>query len=629
MAPDRAASWTRSLLHLTAVLAPMVLFDIALQATRVITRYTEIIARPDRMEGLDWLSLLASTLLFHLGFATLCSGLLRAAEGRAFPAASTLLVQLLAGLTVALNLGSYVYFIKTGSSLDYAQVAYAFGRLDDLRLIAGVVTPGQWGWLALLLGVIFAAPWVTARLVGHREAGRSKPLRPALEVALGTLIASLGFLPLSDKATDRAIVRDPVLNVLATSDTGLQAAPANNVRRYELAIERVKDRPRKNIVIIILESTRAISVNPYADLPTTPFFAQLARQSLLVDRAYAVIPSTSKALVAALCGTEPAHTVKPLSLTLGMLQRCLPTLLGEQGYRSVFFQSADSRFEARIPTTTSMGFQQFIGTSDFPVAGFQRANFLGYEDEVMLEPSARWLSANKDKPFLATYLTVAAHHECFPIDRHGVVDFTAVPELNRYLNNVRADDFFLRALFDQYKRLGLDQNTLFFIFGDHGEGFGEHGRHTHNDVPYEEGLRIPFLIHDPSLTLVKPGVAPGPVSQLDLLPTVVDLLGYRISRGRLPGLPIRRQANTERALMSSCLDEATCLVHLRGRDKLIHHFGRQPDELFDLVADPREEINLADRRPGEVARKLGELRYWDQRVASLYWGEGLLARSKQ
>ena len=621
-------SWTQSQLRVTAILGPVVLFDLVLQATRVVSRYTEIIARPDKMEGLDWLSLLASPLLFHLGFATVCAAILRAAEGRRGSALATGAVQLLAAVTVAVNLSSYVYFLKTGSSLDSAQVAYTFGRFADLKLMADLVTPAQWAGLFALVAVVVLAPWLARRLVRHDPPSRSPPLVPALTLLGGVLLAALGFLPLCDNAVDRAVVRDPVLNVIATTNAGQQAAPAANVHRFQLAIARSVERPRRNVVIVILESTRALSVNPYVDLPTTPFFAQLAKQSLLVERAYTVIPSTGKALVASLCGIEPSHSVKPLSLALGMLERCLPALLAEQGYRTIFFQSADSRFEARIPTTTGMGFQQFVGTSDFPVEGFQRANFLGYEDEVMLEPSRLWLEAHTDLPFLATYLTVAAHHECFPIDRHGLLPLSGEPDLNRYLNNVRSDDFFLKELIDQYKRLGLYENTLFFVFGDHGEGFGEHGRHTHNDVPYEEGLRIPFLIHDGSGTLVKPGVAPGPVNQLDLVPTVLDLLGYRISRGKLPGSPIRRQPS-DRALMASCLDEATCLVHLRGRDKLIHHYGRQPDELFDVVADPHEEVNLADRRPGEVAKKLGELRYWERRVASLYWGEGLLARGRR
>jgi lipoteichoic acid synthase len=32
---------------------------------------------------------------------------------------------------------------------------------------------------------------------------------------------------------------------------------------------------------------------------------------------------------------------------------------------------------------------------------------------------------------------------------------------------------------------------------DEGEAFGEHGRYQHDNVSYEEGLRIPMMVHDP------------------------------------------------------------------------------------------------------------------------------------
>ena len=73
-------------------------------------------------------------------------------------------------------------------------------------------------------------------------------------------------------------------------------------------------------------------------------------------------------------------------------------------------------------------------------------------------------------------------------------------------------------------------STVFVLLGDHGQGFGEHGRNGHDNAIYEEGLRIPLLIHDPQR--YKQGTRlEGPVSQLDILPTVADLLGYN-DRGR-------------------------------------------------------------------------------------------------
>jgi arylsulfatase A-like enzyme len=35
--------------------------------------------------------------------------------------------------------------------------------------------------------------------------------------------------------------------------------------------------------------------------------------------------------------------------------------------------------------------------------------------------------------------------------------------------------------------MGLYDDTIFVVYGDHGEGFGEHGRYLHGDTIYEEG----------------------------------------------------------------------------------------------------------------------------------------------
>ncbi len=69
--------------------------------------------------------------------------------------------------------------------------------------------------------------------------------------------------------------------------------------------------------------------------------------------------------------------------------------------------------------------------------------------------------------------------------------------INRYLNSVRNQDFFLKNLFEQYKELGLYEDTVFVLVGDHGEAFGEHGRFQHDNAIYEEGIKVPLIIHDP------------------------------------------------------------------------------------------------------------------------------------
>ncbi len=91
--------------------------------------------------------------------------------------------------------------------------------------------------------------------------------------------------------------------------------------------------------------------------------------------------------------------------------------------------------------------------------GFERANYFGYEDDIMLEPSREWLEEHGDGPFLVTYKTLMPHHDYLAPTRYGRGDFVEDDWLNRYLNSVRYVDFFLKNLLDQYREMGLYKDT--------------------------------------------------------------------------------------------------------------------------------------------------------------------------
>jgi arylsulfatase A-like enzyme len=373
--------------------------------------------------------------------------------------------------------------------------------------------------------------------------------------------------------------------------------------------------------MVFLESTRAGATTAYnSDLSTTPFLASLADRSLLVNKAYTVVPHTHNALAATNCGIAPPLDpwgTKVLSY-YEPPTACLPELLSEQGYNNVYFMSQEGSFESSPRILENIGYEEFRSVDTMDKEGFEKTNYFGYEDEVMLEPSKEWLEENGDEPFLATYLTSAPHHDYLaPEKRYGGKQFTNDELINRYLNSVRNQDFFLKNLFDQYKELGLYEDTVFVIVGDHGEAFGEHGRYQHDNAIYEEGLRVPLIIHDPR-RFEEGARLTGPVNQLDLLPTVADLLGYEVQGGEYPGYSLLGPIPANRTLMASCWNAAGCLASIKGTEKYIYHFDDKPEELFDLSKDPAEKNNLAAQNPQEVERRRQELLEWRSEVYSTY-----------
>jgi arylsulfatase A-like enzyme len=178
-------------------------------------------------------------------------------------------------------------------------------------------------------------------------------------------------------------------------------------------------------------------------------------------------------------------------------------------------------------------------------------------------------------------------------------------------------DHFLENLFEQYKELGLYEDTIFILYGDHGEGFGEHRRFQHDDIMWEEGLKVPLLIHAPGRFEHGERVK-GLSNHTDILPTVLEMLGYEVKDGEYPGYSLLHQLPEDRTLMFSCFHDKACVASIQGSEKYIYHYGNQPEEFFDLSEDPLEKVNLAGEKGNEIEKRREALLEWRSSVNATY-----------
>ncbi len=386
---------------------------------------------------------------------------------------------------------------------------------------------------------------------------------------------------------------------------------------------------RRNVVLVMLESIKAAATSLYAPFPsTTPFLDQLAREGAVVDEMYAVAPRTSAGWVAILNGIYPGNSdmlfLWEANETKNPRSQSLPKVLRSYGYRSGFFLPTHLVLQNDEALVKNFGFDDVISLrldpEGQPIADsvfrppFDYVNYFGYEDRVLLEPTRAWVRQQvaTARPFFLAIMTNVGHYP-YKVPKGGPnTPFPGAPtaEYNDYLNSIGYIDEYLKDLVAIFRQEGLLDNTVFIIVGDHGESFGEHGPRQHMGQAYEEVLRVPGI-------LAGPGIVPGSKilglrQQIDILPTVFELLGITLTGGKLPGLSLLAPVDSARRIYFNGVYDATTIAARQGSTKFLYNFGRWPMEIYDLSSDPGERNDLAHkRRAGAVEL---DLQVWHESV---------------
>lgn len=287
-----------------------------------------------------------------------------------------------------------------------------------------------------------------------------------------------------------------------------------------------------NVVIVVLEgvqygctslATRQTEGDGDACDPT-PYLATLASEGVSFSNARSVVTHTTKALFGLLTGRRPA-ACQDIGETVPMAEpyASLATILRQgMGFRTAFFQSAKGTFESRPGLVHNLGFDTFWAREDLEDPNCF-VGYLGADEFALLEPIKDWIQSD-DKPFLLTVLCSVTHD---PYEVPAWYAELAETQGECYQQTITYTDQFLAALDIELASLGLADNTIFCVVGDHGEGFGEHRIQGHERVSYEEVLRIVMCLRAPHL--VEPGRRVSrPVSSVDLTPTILNLLGVEI-----------------------------------------------------------------------------------------------------
>ena len=188
-------------------------------------------------------------------------------------------------------------------------------------------------------------------------------------------------------------------------------------------------------------------------------------------------------------------------------------------------------------------------------------------------------------------------------------DDIALGYADPYLAAIAYEDAQIARVVEYLDRRGLLDESLIVVTGDHGESLGEHGEESHGIFVYDEALRVPLIVRGPG---IEPRRVSAAVRLIDVMPTVLDFLGLPIPS--MQGVTLTRlmsgaEENPREVYAESRYPERfgwSALRALRvGRLKVIE--APRP-ELFDVVADPREQHNLYDSNRRDATVLLDRLR---------------------
>ena len=179
------------------------------------------------------------------------------------------------------------------------------------------------------------------------------------------------------------------------------------------------------------------------------------------------------------------------------------------------------------------------------------------------------------------------------------------PPARGYCASISYVDSLIGSLIETLAICGRLDDTIVIFTSDHGDFLGERGLWYKMSFR-EPAARIPLIVWQPGL--FQPRRVHQPVSLADLAPTIAALTGTSQLVAPVDGINLKPlleggPEDPDATVYGEYLAEgviAPMYMLRRGRWKFIHT-PSDPDQLFDLVADPLERVNRAADEPALAA----------------------------
>ncbi len=361
-----------------------------------------------------------------------------------------------------------------------------------------------------------------------------------------------------------------------------------------------------SVIVISIDTLRADHLSAYGyRRVATPHLDSFAQQGTIYTNAESQVPLTLPSHTSLFTSTYPfesqieenAERVQPGVTTLA-------SVLRGHGYQtaafigSVFLESEMGLDQGFDFYDSPFHFEAFAPISGSMFYGGAARNQYGVRDRrdgaLVLGAARRWMTGHAGG---AAFVFVHLFDMHKPYIRPG------------YDGELAYTDKILGAFRQFLVDKGWWQRSVVAMLSDHGESLGEHGEDTHGYFIYESTLRVPLMIHWPDGTAGRPPRDEQPVGLMDVAPTVLDFLHIAApasfaGRGLLG--PAGRGGVYSETLYAH---DGFGWSPLRSLRQGPYKYIEAPvPELYNLKADPREQVNLCPKDPARAAAMRADLR---------------------
>ncbi len=435
---------------------------------------------------------------------------------------------LLAGIWALLWWANYEQIHALDGSLS---LRYADHMLDPTFVAGSVLTLSS---PVAGFGTLFGAVGLAWLAVRRREKVAVWPLGLAAALLVGATLLwppSEETIPWRQESFLVENVRDLVLARPLPGPP--ERPPADLAGAPRVAL----DRKGNNVLLVVLEGFSGGYIGPVAeangrpDGAPTPELDRLARRGLLFTNVVASQRQTNRGLYSLLCGDYPflGNGLPHMNRVVAEgAARCLPGILADAGYGTLFAQAAPLPFQQMGEFMHLAGFARVLGDESFAQAW--RRNEWGVDDRAFFEQSVPLIEELQadGRPWFATLVTSGTHH---PFD---TVPETLDPAGDARLRAIRHADETVGRFVARLEEAGILERTAVIITSDESLGLPDSSDPRLRTLAGNWGFVIALL----------PGAAPqrveDPCSQVDMTLTLLDYLGIRHEVDRFTGRSLLR-----------------------------------------------------------------------------------------